>query len=288
MNENIEQSPTTIGDLWIPSELANDTNVPWGAKSLYSVIRNLIISNKTVDYCYAANNWFADVFGVSARTVTEWIRSLEVAGYVMRRAVMQNGSYQRRIYLQVKFSKMSKAEADFFCPPDREKSPAPLEENFYPPREKLPYPLEENFQHTLIDTNNNNYLPDTVIDNNPRTCARAKGSELSTLTIEELCRQIDEWYYVWVKKTRVLAIRQHFINFNKDGESASIVFDNVCRVLMSAQSPRLRAAVQSVTDNKLIQIAQSVLERRDKLRDIPAYIRKCASAHYTESNRQSG
>jgi len=114
MNENIEQqSPTTIGDLWIPSELANDTNVPWGAKSLYSVIRNLIISNKTIDYCYAANNWFADVFGVSSRTVTEWIRSLEVAGYVMRRAVMQNGSYQRRIYLQVKFSKMSKAEADF-------------------------------------------------------------------------------------------------------------------------------------------------------------------------------
>lgn len=154
------QKDIKIGDVLILSELANNKSVSWGAKVLLGVIRNFIVGNPDVDYCYAGNEYFAEMFGVTDRTITIWMGELEAVGAIRRYRELFNGTYQRRIRLSYEFASAA----------DMKKNPGNEPQNFFTDqpkktsgtaRKKLRSGTEKNFGHSnnKFKNNNSNYPP---------------------------------------------------------------------------------------------------------------------------------
>lgn len=135
----------------IPAEVRYDKNLKDKAKLLYGEI--VALSNKE-GYCYASNKYFAELYGVSTRTITELIRTLTDKEYIKSELTYKKGTkevVQRKIYLS-------------------KKSSIPIEKNFYTP-------IEENFQ------DNNTSINNTSINKKEK---RAKRNNFTKPTIEEL------------------------------------------------------------------------------------------------------
>lgn len=83
----------------IPGNVRYDPELKDKAKLLYGEITAL--SNKE-GYCYASNNYFAELYGVSTRTIIRMINSLVNKGYLNRITVYKKGTkevIQRKLYL---------------------------------------------------------------------------------------------------------------------------------------------------------------------------------------------
>jgi len=84
----------------IPASVRYDKNLKANAKLLYGEITAL--SNEK-GYCWAGNNYFANLYEVSKRTIQNWISNLEKNDYIKIRYkdIVKNGknTTQRRIYL---------------------------------------------------------------------------------------------------------------------------------------------------------------------------------------------
>lgn len=118
----------------IPADIRYDSELKDKAKLLYGEITCLC---NEYGFCYATNKYFADLYKVSLRTISELINSLVSKGYLISEIIYKEDSKEvklRKLYLSNKTS-------------------IPIEENFYTPRKKLLYPIEENFQEN--NTSNN-------------------------------------------------------------------------------------------------------------------------------------
>lgn len=119
----------------IPADVRYDDQIPANAKLLYGEISALVGAE---GYCFASNEYFQQLYGLSERTVRGLISKLQSAGYleVELKKDKQTGQVERRkIWLKVSMSD--------------ERPPA----NFCPtPGKNLPQGGAENFQATL-DTN---------------------------------------------------------------------------------------------------------------------------------------
>lgn len=79
----------------IPADVRYDTDLPPNAKLLYGEVTSLC--NKR-GYCWATNEYFASLYGLSVKTVSRLIRMLEGKGYIRcEMAATEKGS-ERRIY----------------------------------------------------------------------------------------------------------------------------------------------------------------------------------------------
>lgn len=63
----------------IPAEIRYDRQLSWFDKVLFSEI---VALTTVKQYCYATNNWFSKVFGVSDVTITRSIKNLSSNGYI--------------------------------------------------------------------------------------------------------------------------------------------------------------------------------------------------------------
>lgn len=93
--ENKEERPGYYSV--IPADVRYDRSLPPNAKLLYSELTAL--SNRE-GYCYASNNYFASLYGVTPQAVSKWIGLLAKGGYIRTEYVRDGGEIrERRIYI---------------------------------------------------------------------------------------------------------------------------------------------------------------------------------------------
>jgi hypothetical protein len=110
----------------IPADVRYDKTLPMGARMLYGELTAL--ANEK-GYCWATNNYFADLYNVSTVTISNWITKLEVHGYISREIIYKKDSkevVERRIYIKENFNTSPK----FFGEGIKEKFNTPIKENF--------------------------------------------------------------------------------------------------------------------------------------------------------------
>ena len=127
----------------IPANVRYDENITPNAKLLYGEITALCNEK---GYCWATNTYFSELYKVSKRTITDWIKQLINGGYIKSKFKYKEGSKEiekRLLYL----------------------SSIPIEENFNTCRRKVREPIEENF-YTPIEENfqNNNTINNNTIN----------------------------------------------------------------------------------------------------------------------------
>ena len=77
----------------IPATVRYDTNLKYTEKLLYGEITAL--SNKN-GYCYAQNKYFADLYNVTAVSVSRWISHLQQLGYI-KTEVIRNENINKNV-----------------------------------------------------------------------------------------------------------------------------------------------------------------------------------------------
>ena len=108
------------------------SDIPANAKLLYGEITAL--SSKE-GFCWASNQYFAELYGVSTRSITEWMSELSEKKFI--KAEIEN-NYDRKIFII---------------------NQTPVEENFQGVRRKLPGGVRRKLPH--INTSNNNTINDS-------------------------------------------------------------------------------------------------------------------------------
>lgn len=124
----------------IPANVRYDNDLTPNAKLLYGEITALCNEK---GYCWASNNYFAELYKVSKKSISKWINQLIQKGYIKSQIMYKEGSKsieERRLYIS-----------------------NPMEEKFHTPSPKVPYPMEEKF-HTPMEEkvkDNNTYINNT-------------------------------------------------------------------------------------------------------------------------------
>lgn len=112
----------------IPASVRYDKDLPANAKLLYGEITALASESGC---CWATNQYFAELYGVSKRSITSWINLLIEKKYITVKNIYKDGTKAiEKRYLQ------------------------PIEKIFYTPRKNFPYPIEKNFYENNTSINN--------------------------------------------------------------------------------------------------------------------------------------
>ncbi|MGX7202358.1 hypothetical protein BCR22_07215 [Enterococcus plantarum] len=175
----------------IPAIVRYDNDLNGNAKLLYGELTAL--ANEK-GYCWATNLYFANLYGVSKRTIISWMKQLEKKKYINIRVFYKPNSKQverRHIYI-LPFP----TESDFY---------EPSEENFITygknqhegSEENFTTPSEENF------TDNN-----TVINNTVNNTLDKKNSVEQSSTVSD---SFEEIWKKFPKKTNKKKAKEQFI-----------------------------------------------------------------------------
>ena len=153
----------------IPSDVRYDDSIPAAAKLLYGEISALIGAD---GYCFASNDYFADLYKTTRETIARQLTKLEQAGHI-RRVIEKAPSGQittRKIYLRVSMPDGWGIDKNVNTPIDEKINTSP---------QKNQEGIDENVTHT--DKSN------TVKEkDNKEKSKRKKKRESQMLTQEEL------------------------------------------------------------------------------------------------------
>lgn len=85
--------------IWIPAEIVMNDKISWTEKCIYAYIHAL---SKSPKGCFASNQYFSKVFGISKSSISKYISSLKKLGLVKESQF--NGRY-RKLDVTVKYYK---------------------------------------------------------------------------------------------------------------------------------------------------------------------------------------
>lgn len=105
----------------IPADVRYDTNLTANAKLLYAEITALANHN---GYCWATNEYFANLYQLSERTISRLISSLEKEGYLNVEIDKSQGN-KRKIFLNLSSKKAIDKNDNSYgqnCPPPMDKN----------------------------------------------------------------------------------------------------------------------------------------------------------------------
>ena len=79
----------------IPAHIRYDERLSQTAKLLYAELTSLLGAD---GYCWATNQYFADLYGISTRSVSRHLKLLESCGYIRTEMAANGKGSERRIY----------------------------------------------------------------------------------------------------------------------------------------------------------------------------------------------
>lgn len=150
---------------FIPAEIFTDKRLPANAKLLYGNIASLC--NKT-GVCWASNKFFANMYGVSERVVSGWIKKLAEYDYIKHSVDFKEESKQvdrRYLELSEPWKKSSIG--------GRKNFQEGIEDNFQGG-------IEKNFQGNNTRKNNTSY-----INNGQRQKSKSEDKKTASYDIEQ-------------------------------------------------------------------------------------------------------
>lgn len=126
----------------IPANVRYDRELNANAKLLYGEITALCNER---GYCWASNQYFAELYGTSIKSVSRWISSLVKGGYINSSMHYREGSKE------VEYRFLSLSPMDKNVPTYGQKCPYPPDKNVHTPMDKN---VQEN--NTVSNTTSNN------------------------------------------------------------------------------------------------------------------------------------
>ncbi len=220
----------------IPANVRYDQSLSANAKLLYGEITALCNDK---GYCWASNKYFSDLFGVSQKSISNWISTLVSKKYLFFKMVYREGSKE-----------ILERHLSIFKEPMEENFHTPMEKIFYTPMEENFYtPMEENFQDNIKETN----IKD--IKSVSQSKEKKKADGLTDEIRESLKRQIEYDYFEE--------------NFPEDLPGVDALVDCMAEMLISP-STKINGNMQPNTVLKLYidrVDSESVREFLDHMRD---------------------
>lgn len=140
----------------IPANVRYDKNLTPNAKLLYGEITALCNEK---GYCWANNSYFSELYGVSKKTISNWISSLDERGFIKSEMIYKENSKEireRRLYI-------TRMEKDFVTYGRNVLNPT--EENFHTPMEEKVKDNNTSFNNT---SNNTRDIKD-IVEQSPTT-----------------------------------------------------------------------------------------------------------------------
>lgn len=150
----------------IPASVRYDLRLTANAKLLYGEITALCNDK---GYCWARNAYFADLYGKTETSVSQWISSLVDCGYITRQLQYKEGTKQ----IQARYLKLVDNPMQEILPTSPRKLKEGTQENLIPYPRKLNDPTQEN----LIDNNTIN-TTSNITDNRGETSSPALVEEV--------------------------------------------------------------------------------------------------------------
>ena len=129
----------------IPAEVRYDAELPPNAKLIYGEISALLSDE---GYCYASNQYFADLFELTTRTVSDLVAKLQDRGHIS--VVIRHNDKGKVLRREIRCT-VSLRHAQ------------PVEEIFHTPRKNLQGGIEKNFQYTNTSNTNLNIPRDAQV-----------------------------------------------------------------------------------------------------------------------------
>jgi DNA-binding transcriptional ArsR family regulator len=143
----------------IPANVRYDKDIPANAKLLYGEITALCNEK---GYCWATNNYFAELYGVSIQSVSYWIKALRDKNYISTEIIYKEGTKE----ILYRYTRI-------------------LE---YPIKENFNTPIKENFKDNntiLNNTINNTYIK----ENKKEKYGKYGRIKLTLKEYERLCEE---------------------------------------------------------------------------------------------------
>lgn len=124
----------------LPADVRYDKRLKANEKILYSEITALANAK---GYCYAKNQYFAELYDVHKNTISSWISHLCELGYLRLELIVKGDSkeiQERRIYISV--------------PPINENIDTPQSKDLYPINENIDTPINQKIEDNITSMNN--------------------------------------------------------------------------------------------------------------------------------------
>lgn len=171
----------------IPASVRYDDRLIPSAKLLYGEITAL--SNEK-GYCWASNDYFAHLYGVSKTTIKNWLKSLEANGHILRKVKYRYGS------------KEIESRWISITDPRQENLPTPARKLTDPGQENLPTPREEicpdnntSFNNTINNTNKEEVATSSrkYSDEHFRLATKLKNNLINDFPKEMVKANLEKW-----------------------------------------------------------------------------------------------
>lgn len=150
----------------IPASVRYDVRLTANAKLLYGEITALCNDK---GYCWARNAYFADLYGKTETSISQWISSLVDCGYVTRQLQYKEGTKQ----IQSRYLKITDDPTQEILPTSPRKLNEGTQEILIPYPRKLNDPTQEN-----LIVNNTVNTTSNITDNRGETSSPAPEEEV--------------------------------------------------------------------------------------------------------------
>ncbi len=241
----------------IPASVRYDSKVCPNAKLLYGEITALC--NKE-GYCWATNKYFAELYGVSARTVTKWIKQLTDNGYLKSEIVYKAGTRE----IAARYLRLPDAAPVQEVPaevPEAEECPAPMEDNFRTPP-------EEKFQYNNTRNNNTSMNILSFVDSSEGRKEETDGQNHSSADVNkgEVCPELDLSGLKLNEKLRSVANQVQSVIRRLWTASKITVKGKVCR------QEYIRAQLSRLTALDVQAVLEKLQQNWHKIKNLPSYL----------------